>query len=184
MDGEIGSVTGMGMGLGSAPSGEVSVSLRSGWLKHLRVVLGSAGGAALVLGILELLQHEPNQGFGLLAAWGPWPVIALFALALLGRFMSRMNDTIQTTFGAVVTSVQQQAAASGKTAEALSRLADQGGRQSEEVRRLAIYAGRELGGISERFDAQDKVLGELGASLRGLHRRLDEGRSKPETEQR
>jgi hypothetical protein len=184
MAGDLGMITGLGLDSRTAPAGEVAASFRGGWLRHFKLALSSAGGAAIMFGLFDLLQREPAEGFKLLGQWGPWPVIALVALVLVGGFMSRMNETVQNSFGAVVSSVQQSAQASGKTAEALSRLADQGGRQGEEVRRLAIYAGRELGVISERLDAQDTVMADLVASVRGLHRRLDESKSKSEMERR
>jgi len=166
-------VTVLGLGQQNLPSGEAEASFRSGWVRHFRLALSSAGGAALVVGFFELLQRQPAESFRLLGQWGPWPVIALVALVLLGSFLSRMNDTVQTTFGSIVSSVQQQAQSSGKTADALSRLAEQGGRQAEEVRRLAIYAGRELGSIGERLDKQDIVLEKLASSVQGLHTRFD-----------
>lgn len=161
-------MTVLGLG-GSVPSGEVSVSSRSGWLRHFKVALSSAGGAAAVIAVFSLLDKRPVEGFQLLGQWGPWPVIALVALVLVGGFMSRMNDTITTTFGAVVTSVQAQASASGKTADALTRLADQGGKQAEEVRRLAIYAAREFPAMYDRFDQLDTSISKLTEGVRGLH---------------
>lgn len=163
-----GVMTTLGLGAKSDPAGEVSATFRVGWLKHFRLALSSAGGAAVVLGLFELLQRQPAEGFKLLSQWGPWPVIALVALVLVGGFMSRMNETVQTTFGAVVTSVQQQAQASSKTAEALGRLADQGGRQFEEVRRLAIFNAQEFPGIYARFDRQDEVLQKTHSAVAEL----------------
>jgi hypothetical protein len=158
------------LGLGSStPSVEAEVNPRKGWLKHTRVALSSAGGAAIVLAMFELLQRQPQEGFKLLTLWGPWPIIALVALGLMGSFMSRMNDTVQTAFSAIVTSVQQQANSSGKMADAVTRLADQGGKQAEEVRRLAIYAAREFPAVYDRFDQVDATLRELTLGIKGLH---------------
>jgi len=165
-------MTGIGLVGADAPKGEVAASFRRGWLRHFRVALSSAGGAAVVLLILDLLQRQPVEGFKLLGAWGPWPVIALVALAFLGRFMGQMNDTIQTTFSAVVTNVQQQTVASVKTADALTRLADQGGRQAEQVERLAIYAAQEFPGVYERLDKQDEILLDVQRGIKGLHSML------------
>jgi len=164
-----------GIGASTAPRGEAALTFRGGWLKHMRIGLSSAGGAAVVLAAFELLQRQPQAGFTLLAQWGPWPFLALLGLMFLGRFLSRMNDTVQTTFSSVVEGVQQQAHASGRQADALTELAKQGGRQAEEVRRLAIYAGRELGSICERLDKQDVVLDKVAASVQGLHARLNGG---------
>lgn len=154
--------------IGSVPKGGIAVSFRNGWVKHLKVALSSAGGVAVVLALFDLLQHEPTAGFGLLLSWGPWPFIALVALAILGKFLSRMNDTIQVTFGAVVTSAQQGAEAQAKgaeanarTADALSRLADQGGRHALEVERLTTYAVQEFPLVHERLDRQDEMLRQI-----------------------
>lgn len=149
------------------PSGELAVGMRKGWVRHVRVVLSSAGAAAAVWALADLFERQPREGFALLQLWGPWPIVALVGLGLLGRFMSRMNDTIQTTFAGVAQSAAQNAEAQTKTADALTRLADQNGRQGEEVRRLAIFAAREFPGVYERLDQQDEV-------LRGQNKVLDE----------
>jgi hypothetical protein len=159
--------------LADTSKGEVAASFRLGWLRHVRVALSSAGGAAIILAVFELLQQQPLEGFRLLGLWGPWPIVALVALAFVGRFLSRMNDTIQTTFGAVVTSVHQGVEAQSKTADALSRLADQGGRQAEQVERLAIYATQEFPFVYERFDKQDAVLQDLQSGMKAICVRLD-----------
>jgi hypothetical protein len=155
-----------------APKGEVSVGFRGGWVSHFKVALSSAGAAAVVLAAFELLQRQPGPGFTLLSQWGPWPILALAALIFMGRFLARLNDTIQISFSAVVTSSQQGAEAQAKQAEALSRLAEQGGKQFEEVRRLSIYAAQEIGGVYVRFDGMDAVLRDLAQSVKGLHTKL------------
>jgi hypothetical protein len=165
---EDGWVTTLGLS-GSVPSGEVAATFRSGWLRHFKLVLSSAGGAAAAIALMSLLEKQPAEGFKLLGQWGPWPVIALVALILVGGFMSRMNDTVSSTFAAVINSVERQAQASGKTADALTRLADQGGRQAEEVRRLTIFNAQEFPGIYSRFDKQDEVLLKQNDVLQQLH---------------
>jgi len=173
-------VTTLGLGgisMSAIPRGEAAVSFRGGWLKHLRIGLSSAGGAAVILAAFELLQRQPQAGFTLLAQWGPWPFIALLGLMFLGRFLSRMNDTIQTTFSSVVEGVQQQAHASGRQADALTKLADQGGRQAEEMERLTIFAAQGVNGLYERMDQQDNVLQDLARSIKGLHSMLSKEQS-------
>jgi uncharacterized protein YukE len=174
-------MTVLGLGHVEAPS-EVTGSFRAGWIRHIRVVLGSAGGAALIFGAFELIQKQPGESFKLLGAWGPWPVVALVALVLVGSFLSRINETISTTFAAIVTSSQQQAQSSGKMADAVSRLADQGNKQAQEMQRLAIYAAQEFPGVYERLDRQDKVLdghgktlGEIAEAIRHLAARGKHG---------
>lgn len=161
-------MTGLGLS-GGMPSGEVSATLKTGWLRHFRVALSGASGAALVIAVVELLQKQPAEGFKLLTQWGPWPVIVLVALVMVGSFFSRMNETVQTTFGAIVTGVERQAEASGKTADALTRLADQSGKQFEEVRRLSIYAAQEFPAIYDRFDQLDAAIRNLSDGVKGLH---------------
>lgn len=158
----------------AVPKGEMTVSFRSGWVKYLRVALGSAGGAAAFLALVTVLEKQPD-GLRLLIAWGPWPVVGLVGLAFGGRFLSRINDSIQSAFGAVVNSVQQgaeaqmrSAEAQTKTADALSRLADQNGSQAEEMKRLTIFAAQEISGVYERFDRQDETLATHGRVLEGV----------------
>jgi hypothetical protein len=168
-------MTGLGLTTG-APAGQVSGSTGSGRLKHFKVALSSAGGAAIVLAGFELLQKQPTEGFKLLGQWGPWPLIVLVALVMAGSFFSKLNDTISTSFSAIVTSAQQGVEvqskgveAQSKTADALSRLADQGNKQAEEVRRLAIYAAREFPAMYDRFDQLDASIAKLTEGMKGLH---------------
>lgn len=158
----------LGLGGGSARDGNVEVGFRAGWVRYFKIALSSAGGAAVFIAVFELLQKQPVAGFGLLISWGPWPIVALVALAIAGQFGARMNETVSVTFGAVVSSVQQgtesqakAAEAAVKTAEALGKLADQGGRHAQEVERLTIFAVQEFPIIHERLDKQDAMLREI-----------------------
>lgn len=168
-------MTTLGIGIVDAPKGEVVASFRRGWIRYLQVGLSSAGGAAIVLAIFELLQRQPTEGFRLLSVWGPWPVVVLVGLAILGQFLSRMNDTVQAAFTAVVSGVQDQAKASSRQADAsdrqataLTKLAEQGGQQAEEVRRLTIYAAQEFPSVYERFNQQDAALAKLTEAVNRL----------------
>lgn len=158
------------MGISGVPSGEMTVSFRSGWVKYLKVAASSAGGAAVVLALFTLLQREPSEGFRLLAAWGPWPFVALVGLTIAGKFLSRMNDTVQGAFGAVVTTVQGGVDAQNKTADALTRLADQGNRRQEEIERLAVYAAQEFPLVHQRLDRQDEALRSIQEAVTGGER--------------
>ncbi len=115
-------MTGLGLS-GSIPSGEVAATFKGGWLRHFKIVLSSAGGAAAAIAIFGLLEKQPEEGFKLLGQWGPWPVIGLVGLIIGSSFLSRINESIGTTFGAVGSRVQQQAQASLLHAEAVSKLA-------------------------------------------------------------
>ncbi len=178
-------MTTLGISPSVAPS-EVGVTFRRGWLQHLKLGLSSAGGAAIVLGLFELLRSQP-EGFRLLTAWGPWPVVVLVALAFLGKFLSRISDSIDSAFGAVVASVRQgadaqrqSADAQSRTADALSKLAVQGSRHAQEVERLTVYAVQEFPLLHERLDKQDQVLGSLGDSLSEIHTLLRGGKKGDE----
>jgi hypothetical protein len=159
----------MGLGLGSAlgkPS-EVEVGFRAGWVKYAKIALSSAGGAAIILAVFSILDRQPAAGFGLLASWGPWPVLGLVGLAIFGKFMSRMSDTIQSSFTAIVSNSKQTADAQTKTADALGKLAEQGSRHGQEVERLTIFAVQEFPIIHERLDKQDAMLREIHTATVG-----------------
>jgi hypothetical protein len=160
----------MSLGLGSlsAPKAEVALGFRSGLLKRLGVAVGGAGGAAVVLGAYEILRTQPEKAFALLQAWGPAFLIALVAIFVVGRFLDGLNSTVRESFSIVAAGVQNSAEASGRTADALTRLAEQGGRQAEHVERLAIYAAQEFPQVYERFDRQDEALSELGKSVSAI----------------
>jgi uncharacterized protein YukE len=105
-----------------------------------------------------------------LQGWGPAFLIALFALYVSGRFLEGLNATVRESFNVVASSVQSGAQANGRTADALTRLADQGTREFEQVERLAVYAAQEFPGVYQRLDQQDEVLQELlQRGMKGLH---------------
>lgn len=149
----------LGIGVVSTPKGELELGLRRGWVQHLKLALSGAGGAAVVLAAFELLQREPQAGFGLLTSWGPWPIVILvIVIGVFGPFLRRINDTIGSSFEAVVVGVRQGAEAHTKTAEALTKLADQGTRQVLEVERLATFSAQSVPIMLERLDLQDEKL--------------------------
>jgi hypothetical protein len=165
-------VTGLGLNEAAGQGVDAKAEFRSGWLKHLRIVLGGAGGAAIVLGCFEVLKSEPAQAFSLLQSYGPASLIAVVAIFVTGRFLEGLNATVRESFNMVASGVQTSAEASSRTADALTRLADQGTRQAEQVERLAIYAASEFPGLYERLDRQDEVLRDLAAGVKGLHTKL------------
>jgi len=170
------------IGISAVPASQVSLGFRRGWVRYLNVALSSAGGAALVFGVFELLRQQPAEGFGILSAWGPWPVVVLAGLAIAARGLSRLSDTLQTTLGSVVKSIEQGADAQQKmaeaqtrTADAMSRLGEQGWQHTEEIRRLAMYAAQEFPSVYERFDRQDAALGKLAEAITKLGERASHG---------
>lgn len=167
-------MTGLGLA-GAAKPTEIQASFRTGWVRYVRVALSSAGGVAVVIALFELLQRQPADGFRLLAVWGPWPLVVLVALGILGKFLSRLNDSLQTTFSAVVEGSRESAAAHTQTAQAVStlaeattRLANQGGESAQEVRRLAIFAAQEFPSVYARLDRIDDAVAGTHRSVKEL----------------
>jgi uncharacterized phage infection (PIP) family protein YhgE len=137
-------------------------------LQHAGLAISGASGAAIVVGAYEVLKVQPEQSFKLLAGWGPTFLIAIVALFVVGRFLEGLNATVRESFSMVASGVHSSAEASGRTADALTKLADQGGKQAEEVKMLAVYAAQEFPGIYERFDRQDVTLEKQTESLSAL----------------
>lgn len=123
----------------------------------------------MVLAGFTVLRAEPDKAFDLLRVWGPAFLIAMLAIVVLGKFLEGLNTTVRESFNVVATSAQASAAAAGRQADALTRLADQGNKQAEEVRRLAIYAAREFPAVYDRFDQLDASIRELTDGVKGLH---------------
>lgn len=170
----------LGMGSGDAPSLDLKAGFRSGWFRHIGVVIGGASGAAVVLGAYDLLQSQPAQAFGLLKSWGPGFLLSALAIFILGKFLDGLNQTVRESFTMVAASVHSNAEASGRTADALTRLAEQGGKQGEEVRRLALYAAQEFPVVYERFDrtdaaleTQSRTMGDLAKAMMAIAVRGD-----------
>ena len=157
---------------GDGPSTELALNFRSGWLKHIGFVIGGASGAAIAFGSYDVLRTQPDRAFNLLQSWGPAFLVSIIAIFVLGKFLDGLNSTVRESFSVVASGVESSAEAAGRTADALTKLADQGNRQAEQVERLAIYAASEFPGVYERLDSQDKVLQELVSSVKGLHSML------------
>lgn len=153
----------LGLNLKGAGSQDTSIKVgfRSGWLRHVGVAMSGAGGAAVALAGFEVLRTEPGRTFALLQAWGPEFLIAMLAILVLGKFMEGLSQTVRESFAMVASGVSASAEASSRTADALTRLAEQGGKQAQEVQRLAIYAAQEFPNVYERFDRQDAMLEKL-----------------------
>jgi hypothetical protein len=161
-------MTSLGLNAAGATKAELALAFRAGWLKHVGVALGGASGAAIVLGAYQILRSEPEKSFALLEAWGPVFLVAIVAIFVVGKFLDGLNATVRESFTVIASGLQDSAAAAGRTADALTRLADQGGRQAEQVERLAIYAAQEFPQVYERFDRQDAALGKLAESVNAI----------------
>jgi hypothetical protein len=163
-------MTFLGLTPGKTPDSEVSVGFRRGWPSSFKLVLSSAGGAAIAFAAVELLERQPKEGFALLGLWGPWPFIVLIAIVLLGAAANQFVEVLRTALSQGLQSSQQGAEAAVRTAEALTKLADQGGRQFEEVRRLAMYASQEFPSVYTRLDRQDELMKEIWEQGKELNR--------------
>jgi hypothetical protein len=161
-------MAGFGLSAAAGQGTDVSVGFRYGWLKHIGMVFGGGFGAAVVVGAYEILGSQPERAFGLLQSWGPAFLLAIFALYLVGRFLDGLSAMAREGISVVVGSMKSNAEAQGRTADALTRLADQGSRQFEQVERLAIYAASEFPGVYTRLDSQDKVLEGIAQSVNAL----------------
>jgi hypothetical protein len=162
----------LGLGNRELVKPDVEASFRRGWLRHVKLVFTSAGGAALMFALVELLQRQPAEGFKLLSSWGPWPILAIAGLVLVGQFMGKMSDTIQQSFTAIVSSFQEGLASQVRTADALTRLADQGTRQAQEIQRMAMYAAQEFPILFQRLDRQDQALVELAELMNSVRTKV------------
>jgi hypothetical protein len=165
-------MTSLNLASGGRPRVGVELGLRKGWLRHVGVAIGGASGTAVALGAYEVFRSQPDKSFQLLQVWGPAFLVAMLAIVVLGKFLEGLNQTVRESFSVVAAGVHNSAEAAGRTADALTRLADQGGKQAEEVRRLAIYAAREFPAVYERFDQIDAGLKSLADSVASLHRKV------------
>jgi hypothetical protein len=126
----------------------------------------------VVLGAYEVLRAEPDRSFALLQGWGPAFLVAIVALFIVGKFLEGLNATVRESFNVVASGVHSSAEAQGRTAEALTRLAEQGGEQARETQRLATFAAQESQSVYERLDQQDEVLSQLMKSMNAIQGHL------------
>jgi hypothetical protein len=158
-----------------ASNGRMRLSVRTGWFRgFLAVGLGAGGGAAIILELAQIFAHDPREGFDVLKSWGPWAMVVGLVVFLVYQLAAKSIDAARDAMNAWVGTAKTQAEASTRTADALTKLAEQGGRQGEEVRRLAIYAVQEFPSLNVRLDKQDETLAVLVDGIKSLHTRLDE----------
>jgi hypothetical protein len=157
------------------PKAELGMGFRAGWLKHLGLAISGASGAAVVMGAYEVLRQQPDKAFALLQGWGPMFLIVIVGIFAVGRLFEGLNATVRESFTIVAGGLEHSASSAGRTADALTRLADQGNRQFEQVERLAIYAASEFPGVYARLDEQDKVLQGIAQSVNSLVERRNRG---------
>jgi hypothetical protein len=168
-----------GMGQGGSGLGELRVGFRKGCLRYIGVVTAGGTGMAICLGAYDVLKNQPAQSFTLLHDWGPAFLICMLLVIFGSKSLDGLVLAVRESFTSIAAAVQNQAETNGrmadastKTADALTRLAEQGGKQFEEVRRLSIYAAQEISGVYERFDRTDAALLALASSVKGLHTKL------------
>jgi len=161
--------------------GKLELQVRTGWLRGMLVMgFGAGGGIAAGWGLLELVSHDPKEGFALLKVWGPWAIVVVFAMFVVWKLSAELISLARVMMNAWVSTSERQAVSSEVQATALTKLAEQGGRQGEEVKRLAVYAAREFPTVYERMDRQDTMLQsnhdatmELHGLVRSLADRID-----------
>jgi hypothetical protein len=158
-------VTTLGLSGESAPTADVRVGFRTGWLRHIGVVIGGASGMAVVLGGYEVIKARPEQSFALLQAWGPGFLLVLFALSVASKFLDSMAEAAKLS-----------AASSTRMADALTRLVEQSGDQTRETHRLATFAAQESQVIREQLDRHEEKMGALLQTLNVAYEPRRDGR--------
>jgi hypothetical protein len=166
----------LGLSAITPPKAGLGVDFRAGWLKHVGLAISGASGAAIVIGAYDVLRSQPDRAFALLQGWGPAFLIAMIAYFLI--------VTIRESFSVVAQSVLSSAHAAGRTADALTRLADLNGDQARETQRLATFAAQGTESMLERFDKQDTMLVDLGRNIKGLHSLLSQEKAALELKKR
>jgi hypothetical protein len=159
--------------------GRMRVAVKTGWFKgFLALGLGAGGGMAVALSVTQVFAHDPREGFDVLKSWGPWAMVVGLVVFLVYQLASKSIDAARDGMNAWVGTARTQAEASTRTADALTRLAQQGGQSAEEVRRLNIYAAQEFPSIYARFDKQDDKLDLLVDAMKGLATKFDEAQRR------
>ena len=159
--------------------GRLRMKIKTGWFKGALVLgIGAGGGLGLMVELSQVFAHDPREGFDLLKSWGPWALVVGLVVWLVYQLASKSIDTARDAMNAWVGTAKTQAEASTRTADALTRLAQQGGQSAEEVRRLNIYAAQEFPSIYLRFDKQDDALDEIKSAVRGLAAKFDESQRR------
>lgn len=141
------------------------MGFRRGLFRYAEVAMGGAGMVAVLLAGLKLLETQPGDAFQVLRAWGPWPFIALVFLALVGTFVNRLNDTIQSAFTQVVESAQQSAHAQQQMAAAITQVAQKDDRQLQEIQTLAGYTAQQAQMMHRRQKRTDRMLTAIAIRL-------------------
>lgn len=155
-----------GSGQHGGKSAEVRVGFRKGFIRWVEIGIGSLGALGLGALGLKLLQAQPDQGFGLLKAWGPWPFLAMVLLAISGHVLNSLGDTIRTAFANLVESSAQSASAQQRMAEAMGRIAEKDDRQLQEIQTLAAYTAQQSERLHRRHDETDEMLRAISRRLR------------------
>ena len=161
-------MTGLGLNAATPPKAGLGLDFRAGWLKHVGLAISGASGAAIVIGAYDVLRSQPDKAFALLQGWGPMFLIAIVALFIVARLFEGLNSTVRESFSTMAAGMHASAEASGRTSEALTRLADLGGEQARETHRLAMFAAQESQNVYERLDRQDEVLQEMHGNMQEL----------------
>lgn len=162
--------------------GRLRMRVKTGWFKGaLALGIGAGGGLGLMLEVAQIFGRDPREGFDVLKSWGPWALVVGLVVWLVYQLASKSIDTARDAMNAWVGTAKTQAEASTRTADALTKLAQQGGRSAEEVQRLTIYTAQEFPSLYLRLDKQDDALDEIKALVHGLAVKFDAAQGREGT---
>jgi hypothetical protein len=125
----------MGLGL-SGPEGhssEIRVGFRTGLIRSLGITIGGAGAIGTVVALINLVQHQPQQFFDLLARWGWIWIIALAGIFGTWDLAKRLVGYV----GKLAESVSQ-------TAIAMNRIAEKDDRERDRMVTEMSYVSQRM----------------------------------------
>lgn len=144
----------LGLSGSGAPLGEVRVGFRSGWIRGLAISVGGAGLVGLVIAVLDLAQHNPQQFFELLSRWGWVWIIALASIFVVWDF----SRALAAHLGKLADSVQQSAVA-------INRIADKDDRERDRMQTEVAFIGRRMMALTDEQQ-------EIHAQMKENHREV------------
>ena len=156
------------LGLSSYPkhSGSAKVSVSAGWLRGVLVVgLGAGGGVAGLLGAYEMIQAQPKESFDLLAHWGPWFGVAVFAIYVLSRFLSEVNINGRRALDMIVETARDNAVSQNRMADAMTKIAEKDDRQLMEIQTLSGVNVQQNSRLMRKMEQQDRTLERIEDKL-------------------
>ena len=99
--------------------GKLELQVRTGWLRGMLVMgFGAGGGIAAGWGLLELVSHDPKEGFAVLKAWGPWALVVALAMLLAWKIATQAIALVKVGVEAFMRTSERGAVASESQAAA------------------------------------------------------------------